>query len=144
MTISAIAAVLGGDTVLRRRVGTARELVELTREGIPTRALEQLAEQMNLSRVVIAKALGMSERTLSRRVGAKSRMTAGESDRVVRMARLVAQAGETLGGAANASKWLQTPNRAMGGERPFDCLDTDAGVQTVETVLGRIAYGLFS
>jgi len=32
----------------------------------------------------------------------------------------------------------------MGGERPFDRLDTDAGAQSVETVLGRIAYGVFS
>ena len=144
MTVAGIAAVLGGDTVLRRRVGTPRELVDLTREGIPASALERLAEQMGLSRLAVARALGISERTLSRRVGSRARMTAGESDRVVRMARLLAQAGETFGSAAKASQWLQTPNRAMGGERPFDRLDTDAGTQSVETVLGRIDYGIFS
>jgi putative toxin-antitoxin system antitoxin component (TIGR02293 family) len=43
-----------------------------------------------------------------------------------------------------ASRWLQTPNRALEGELPFNLLDTDAGVQSVETVLGRIAFGVYS
>jgi uncharacterized protein (DUF2384 family) len=43
-----------------------------------------------------------------------------------------------------ASHWLQTSNRGLGGEVPLDLMDTDAGVREVETVLGRIEYGLFS
>ncbi|HVH86567.1 MAG TPA: MbcA/ParS/Xre antitoxin family protein [Terriglobales bacterium] len=30
------------------------------------------------------------------------------------------------------------------GERPLDQLDTDMGTRTVEDVLGRIAYGVYS
>ncbi len=144
MTVAMIAAVLGGDSTLRRKVGTQRELVELTREGLPAGALDTLAGEMKLSRAAVAKALGISGRTLSRRVHAQARMTAVESDRVVRMARLLAMARETLGTDGKARDWMVTPNRVMGGERPFDRLDTDAGAQSMETVLGRIAYGVFS
>lgn len=144
MTVTSIATVLGGDSMLRRKVGTARELVELTREGLPAGALDRLAGEMKLSRTAVAKALGISGRTMSRRVHAQARMSAGESDRVVRMARLLAMARETLGTDEKATAWMMAPNRTMAGERPIDRLDTDAGSQSVETVLGRIAYGVFS
>ena len=39
---------------------------------------------------------------------------------------------------------LRTPNRALGGERPLDQLDTDIGARAVEDILGRIAYGVYS
>ena len=144
MTVMAIARVLGGDKVLRRRVGTAQELVSVTRDGLPAQVLDVLSEQLNLSRGAVAQALGISARTLSRRSAETSTLTAGESDRAVRLARIVAQALETLGTREKAATWLMTPNRAMAGERPFARMDTDAGAETVATVLGRIAYGVFS
>ena len=144
MTVTAIAAVLGGDKVLRRRVGTSRELAALTRDGLPAQVLDVLSEQLSLTRTAVAQALGISARTLSRRTSEMSTLTAGESDRAVRLARIVAQARETLGTREKAARWLITPNRAMGGERPLERLDTDAGVESVATVLGRIAYGVFS
>jgi putative toxin-antitoxin system antitoxin component (TIGR02293 family) len=60
------------------------------------------------------------------------------------MARVYANAIEMLGGEEIAIQWLGTPNRALGGERPLDLLDTDTGVRMVEDILGRIAYGVYS
>jgi putative toxin-antitoxin system antitoxin component (TIGR02293 family) len=40
--------------------------------------------------------------------------------------------------------WLKTPNRALGGEIPLQRLETDEGSQQVETILGRIEYGVYS
>ena len=51
---------------------------------------------------------------------------------------------ETLGDEEKAAAWLKTPNRALRGARPLDQLDTDPGVREVESVLGRIAYGVYS
>jgi uncharacterized protein (DUF2384 family) len=39
---------------------------------------------------------------------------------------------------------MAAPNRALGGKKPFDQLDTELGVRSVEEVLQRIAYGMFS
>ena len=63
---------------------------------------------------------------------------------MVRLAKVVAFAKEVLNSADAASQWLQIPNRALEGERPVDLLDTQTGSQMVETILGRIAYGLYS
>ncbi|HMF79165.1 MAG TPA: antitoxin Xre/MbcA/ParS toxin-binding domain-containing protein [Bryobacteraceae bacterium] len=144
MTISAIAELLGGRKVLRKDVETTSELVDLTRAGLPVDILNTVAGELDMQRVVLAKLLGISERTLSRRVTINARLTAEESDRMVRLARVLALAKETLGDMQKAGRWLQTPNRALEGDRPFDRLDTDAGVRSVEQVLGRIAYGVYS
>jgi putative toxin-antitoxin system antitoxin component (TIGR02293 family) len=144
MTISAIAEVLGGKKALRKEVETSAELVELTRAGLPAAILNTIARDLAMQRVSVGKLLGISERTLSRRAATNARLTAAESDRMVRLARVLALAKETLGTMDKAGHWLQTPNRALEGHKPFDRLDTDAGVRAVEQVLGRIAYGVYS
>jgi putative toxin-antitoxin system antitoxin component (TIGR02293 family) len=60
------------------------------------------------------------------------------------MARVFASAVELIGDEEKAIQWLGTPNRALGGERPLDQLDTDMGARMVEDILGRIAYGVYS
>jgi putative toxin-antitoxin system antitoxin component (TIGR02293 family) len=49
-----------------------------------------------------------------------------------------------LGEQEKAIAWLGTANRALGGDRPLDVLDTDVGARMVEDILGRIAYGVYS
>jgi putative toxin-antitoxin system antitoxin component (TIGR02293 family) len=144
MTVAAIAEVLGGRKTLKKQIRSSAELIELTRKGLPAEILLTLAAELSLQRTVVSRILGISERTLSRRVTTHARLTPEESDRTVRLARVLAAAKETLGGMEKASRWLQTPNRALEGQRPFEILDTDAGVHSVETVLGRIGYGVYS
>jgi putative toxin-antitoxin system antitoxin component (TIGR02293 family) len=144
MTVNAIAEVLGGRKVLKRKIGTAEELVRITREGLPVDILRELAEELDMDRRVIASLVGIPVRTLSRRLSSHSRLSAAESDRSVRLARIVAQAKDTFDDPPKAATWLQAPNRVLKGQRPIELLDTDAGVQQVETVLGRIAYGIYS
>ncbi len=107
-------------------------------------SLDTLAHELSIQRLAVATLLGISERTLTRRATSNGRLTAAESDRVVRLARVLALAKETLGSMEKASRWLQTSNRALEGDKPIDRLDTDIGVRSVEQVLGRIEYGLYS
>jgi putative toxin-antitoxin system antitoxin component (TIGR02293 family) len=144
MSVAAIAAVLGGTRLLKRKVDYESELTLLTREGLPVGALTSLARELSVERKTLARVVGISDRTLSRRIAKDERLSAEESDRTVRLARVVALATDTLGTARKASLWLQTPNMALNDQVPLELLDTDTGVRSVETILGRIAYGLFS
>jgi putative toxin-antitoxin system antitoxin component (TIGR02293 family) len=144
MTIAAIAEVLGGRKTLRQKIETSADLANATRAGLSVDSLDMLAQELSMPRAEVARLLGISERTLSRRVTSNSRLTAAESDRVVRLARILAQAKETLGDMEKAGRWLQTSNRALEGDKPIDRLDTDIGARSVEQVLGRIEYGLYS
>jgi putative toxin-antitoxin system antitoxin component (TIGR02293 family) len=144
MTVSAIARVLGGNKGLKSKVDTPTDLVRITRKGLPAETVRDVARELRLDRKLVAKVVGIPTRTLSRRLTERSRLSPAESDRLVRFARVIARAKDTFDDLAAAAQWLQTSNRSLNGQKPIDLLDTDTGVQQVETVLGRIAYGVYS
>ncbi len=144
MTSASIAEVLGGRRILGRQVRTLKDLAEIVRKGLPADALAVLGARLELNNIALSGKVGIPARTLSRRFSQHSRLTAAESDRAVRMARVYATAVEMIGNAAKAAAWLRTPNRALGGGLPIDQLDTDLGAKEVENILGRIAYGVYS
>lgn len=144
MAAHSIPDVLGGEAVLGRPMRKSGALAELVREGLPVKALLLLAERLDMRQAEISEKIGIPRRTLTRRLTEHSRLSAAESDRAVRLARVFASAAEMLGDEEKAAAWLKTPNRALRGARPLDQLDTDPGVREVEDVLGRIAYGVYS
>ncbi len=144
METAAIAEVLGGRKVLGKAVKKPDDLARLVREGLPARTVTALAEKLHIGNSVLSRQLGIPQRTLTRRLSQRSLLTPAESDRTVRVARVYANAVEMIGDPEKAIEWLRTPNRALGGERPLDQLDTDVGAQMVDDVLGRIAYGVYS
>lgn len=136
--------ILGGEAVLGRSVASRSALADLVREGLPAEALSELARRLDLRQSEISAKLGIPQRTLTRRLQHRSRLTSAESDRIVRMAQVYATAVDSLGSEDKAAQWLKTPNRVLRGTRPIDQLDTDPGVREVEDILGRIAYGVYS
>ena len=98
---------------------------------------------LGLSADSISASLSLPKRTLARRKK-QARLSADESDRLLRLARVAASAVDVFGDAHNASAWLRKPNRALGNASPLSRMDTDVGVRQVERVLGRIEHGIFS
>lgn len=144
MTAAAISAVLGGRKVLKRKVETEWDLQAITRDGLPVGTLTTLAAELELERKTLAKVVGISDRTLSRRLSSQSNLSPEESDRMLRLARVFAKAEDTFGTMEQAARWMRSPILALGDETPLDQLDTDAGAKLVEEVLYRIDYGIFS
>ena len=144
MATQTIPEVLGGELILGRPMNRNGALADLVREGLPVKSLFLLAERLNLRQAEISEKIGIPRRTLTRRLAQHSRLTAAESDRAVRLAQVFSNAIDTLGDEEKAAAWLKTPNRALRGGRPLDQLDTDPGVREVESVLGRISYGVYS
>jgi putative toxin-antitoxin system antitoxin component (TIGR02293 family) len=144
MTVAAIAEVLGGRKTLKRKVENDTDLRVVTRDGLPVGTLAALAAKLGVERSRLARVVGISERTLSRRIANEARLSAEESDRMMRLARVFAKAEDTFGNSDSAGRWLQTKNLSLGDEVPLDLLDTDAGTKEVESVLYRIDYGMFS
>ena len=138
-----IVETLGGHRVMKARVRSVDRLQARVRTGLPYSALEALAERLNAPVGELSDTLGVPARTLARRRRA-GRLTAAESDRLVRLGRIVALAVEVLGDRAKAARWLRQPNRALGQLVPLHHLDTDLGAREVETVLLRIEHGVYS
>ncbi|SEG59808.1 putative toxin-antitoxin system antitoxin component, TIGR02293 family [Bryocella elongata] len=144
MTAAAIATVLGGRKTLKRTVKSDMDLRVVTREGIPVATLPQLAQKLGVDLKTLAKVVGISDRTLSRRIAANARLTLEESDRTMRVARVFARAEDVLGASEKAARWMQSPVLALADHTPLELLDTDLGAQWVTDVLGRIEWGVYS
>ena len=138
--LRAVVDELGGEAVLKRRLSRNIDLQAAIREGFPQRVIEELMRAAGLSIKELAACLDLSPRSLQRR-RREGRLARYESDRVYRLARIVALAKSSLGGRDAATRWLKRPNRALGGKAPLAVIDTELGARSVENVLGRIAFG---
>lgn len=136
----AVVKQLGGKNALGRRLSTDSDLRDAIREGFPPAVLDQLLRFSGLTLKELADALDLSPRSLQRR-RRSGRLARFESDRLYRLARIVALAQQSLGSHERAMRWLKRGNRALAGVAPIAALDTELGSRQVENVLGRIAYG---
>jgi putative toxin-antitoxin system antitoxin component (TIGR02293 family) len=138
--LNAVIKQLGGRHTLGRTFSTVGELKDAIREGFPPAVVERLMTASGLTLKELAEALDLSPRSLQRR-RRSGRLARFESDRLFRLARIVALAHQNLGGQELTARWLKRPNRALGGSSPISVIDTELGARQVENVLGRIAYG---
>jgi putative toxin-antitoxin system antitoxin component (TIGR02293 family) len=137
--LRAVIRELGGRRTLGRALANDRDLRDAIREGFPHAVLQELMRASGLTLKELADALDLSTRSLQRR--RRGRLARFESDRLYRMARLLALARESLGDAARATRWLKRTNHSLGGVAPIAAIDTEPGARQVEDILGRIAYG---
>ena len=83
-------------------------------------------------------------RTLARRREGGVSLSAGESDRVLRLERISEMADRVFADHEKAQRWLRKESRALDGARPIDLLESETGAYIVEQELHRIDYGMFS
>jgi putative toxin-antitoxin system antitoxin component (TIGR02293 family) len=83
-------------------------------------------------------------RTLSHRIAKGERLTVEESDRALRLARIVAIAGIAFGERAKALEWLAAPKKQFGGASALAMVRTEAGARVVEELLIRVDEGYFA
>jgi putative toxin-antitoxin system antitoxin component (TIGR02293 family) len=138
-----IVRILGGEEVVGRKLRSRSDLIPVLRKGLRYRALDRVMDGLDLTQQQVVDSLALSKRTLARRKG-EGRLSAEESDRLYRIARVAARAEEVFGSTDTVKRWLVHPNRALGGSTPLSLLDTYEGTSEVEAVLGRIEHGVFS
>lgn len=123
-------------------LGGPVELHARLEEGLPYEALERLRAVLDISSARIAELVRVPLRTLARRKDA-GRLQPEESDRLVRLARVVALAlGLFDGDVSPARAWLAQPQMALGRQAPLDLATTDVGAREVERLIGRLEHGI--
>ena len=133
----------GGRSIFGRSLRTENDLRAAIREGFPQTVVGEAMRSAEVSLKRLAEILDLSPRSLQRRRH-EGRLARHESDRLYRLARIVALAKHYLGAEATATRWLKRPNPALGGAAPLELIDKELGKRSVENVLGRIAYGSVS
>lgn len=141
MTVQQIAASLGGEKALLHKIKNTIDFDQIIRQGIPWNAGKHIKQILGLKDDQFAYFLGMSVRTMMRRKSGR-RMSPVESDRLFRLAKIYTFAVEVFEDGDMAIKWLNREQVGLGGRRPLEMIQTEAGEKEVENLLGRIEYGV--
>ena len=129
------------------------ELITLIRGGVPASGVKRIVADLRLDQKSAFRALNLKTATINRKATRNESLSRDESERVIGMARLVAQlqsiveeSGDPQGFDAPAwlSRWLREPLPALGGQQPLDLLDTMEGQALVASVLAKLQSGAYA
>jgi putative toxin-antitoxin system antitoxin component (TIGR02293 family) len=116
------------------------ELLMRVEQGLSVDSVRALAgngaSQVEIYDLVIPR------RTLDHRTANRQPLTCEESDKLVRLARVVALAEAVFGDAGKAERWLRKPKVRLGDSSPMQRLATDMGARLVEEMLQQIDHGI--
>lgn len=82
-------------------------------------------------------------RTPQHRRSRREKLTVEESDRVLRVIRVLSLAESVYGSRERALAWLRNPHARLDGRAPLSLLKTDTGSRIVEELLVQIDEGMF-
>lgn len=88
--------------------------------------------------------LVIPKRTLARRRANHEPLTVEETDKALRLGRIVLQAERVFADAEKAHRWLRKAKRELEGETPLAFLASESGARLVEEMLHRIEHGIFA
>lgn len=116
------------------------DVLRLQREGVPLPAFERLAARLPASGAEV-----VVSRSSRRRRSAAGVLSAAESEKALRVARVLAHAIELFGDEQEAQEWLARPGDYVPGEAavsPLELCAHEAGAQLIENRVLRAQYGM--
>lgn len=136
ITPGKIAAVLGLEPVPR----TFAELDAWVASGLPKAALKSCIARICLTAEDCRRLLYriVPEATYKRR---RDRLSAGESERAERLARVYATVQYVWDSDDDARAFLHAPHVMLKGQTPLDVSMTELGARRVEDLLWKLYYG---
>ena len=120
---------------------TEGDMLRIVEERLPPSVIKRLAtlglERREIDAVVIPS------RTLQHRCSRREKLTIEESDRVLRIIRVLSLTESVYGSRERALAWLRKPHARLNGRTPLSLLNTDTGSRIVEDMLIQIDEGMF-
>ena len=120
------------------------DLSDKIKAGFPFNSFVILARSMGVTKKELAELIQISTRTLNRRQK-EGKLKGDESDRLLRFARIFAQALDLFEGDQEAAQdWLSSEVPALKGATPLEASKTEEGVREVEDLIVRLEQGVFA
>lgn len=135
-----VADILGGDRVLDRAVASLADLEAAVSAGLPVGSLDETARYVALDR---KSAADIKDRLVPRATRARRRrLKLAESERVARLARIMALAEYVWESKEDARAFMSEPHALLGNRAPLDLAETELGARRVEDLLMKLEYSL--
>ena len=142
INIARVSDVLGGARILKHRVRTLNDLHDIVAAGLQKTSVQALFSHLSERYDIELQPLRdfvAPRATLKRR---RTRLSPTESQRLERLARIVAMTEEVWQDHTAASEFLTRPHRSLGGRTPLQMAATDLETWRVEDLLASIEFGL--
>ncbi len=135
-----IAEVMGGQAILRRRIRSLSDLDRSVSSGLPKGTLRHVVDRVYSARSDARRALYLvvPEATFKRR----TRLSAEESGKTERLARVIALAEHVWDHREDAREWLTKAHPELGGKAPMAAALTELGARQAEEILDKLFFGL--
>ncbi|NIF24379.1 type II RES/Xre toxin-antitoxin system antitoxin [Candidatus Pantoea multigeneris] len=112
-------------------------------EGLDGKIANLIADWVQITQNDLRKMSGIPSTTFSR--SAKARFSSDQSERLVRIVRVIDRAVELFEGDKDAAKkWLNEPNRALGWKVPAELMASETGAYEVMKLITRLEHGVYS
>ena len=137
-----LAALLGVKSTRKSGGFTTLDLAAAVSRGLRVEAMDRLCTLLAPGDAALRHRI-VPKATLARRQrSANRRLSAAESDKLVRLARLWTFAIDVWGSPVAAQRFLAEPHMLLGGRIPREmATETEVGARAVEALLGRLKYG---
>lgn len=130
-----------GDWLGVRSPATEAEILRIVEGRLPASVIKRLLT-LGLERSEIHDTV-IPARTLQHRRSRREKLTPEESDRVLRVLRILSSAESVYGNRERALTWLRKPQARLEGRSPLSLVKTDTGSRIVEELLTQIDEGMF-
>lgn len=112
-------------------------------EGLDGKVANLIVDWAKITQNDLRKMSGIPSTTFSRSV--KTRFTSEQSERLVRIIRVIDRAVELFeGNKEEAQKWLNEPNRALSWKVPAELMASETGAYEVIKLITRLEHGVYS
>lgn len=127
----------------RKMIAVTADMEPVLRAGLPALALHHVHQALSMSVADFSPMLGISPRSFYEMLKRK-RVGMTVSDRLFRVAQVIANATTIFQSRPKAIEWMHTPLPGLGGETPLSKLGTEIGTTRVHEVLSAIEHGVYA
>ena len=127
--------------LLDAQIHSGADLAKLARERIPVDVIDRLSnfglEARELSFII-------RRRTLTHRRQRHEHLSIDESDKAIRLAKILAQTTTSFSNREKAIRWLRCAQRRFGGRSALELLSSEHGARVIEEAIVQIDEGYFT
>lgn len=140
---TAIEQLLGGSDLIGHPIRNEMDLYELSKTGLPKKALVNLIQNLGFTVKSMASLLNVTERTIQRK-NDMDLLDGVTSEQILQVADVYSRGSTVFDSPEGFKQWLAFENKALNNRKPIDLLSSRYGAQMVLDEIGRIENGIIA
>jgi len=117
-------------------------IIQEIRKGFDWQKVERFQKKYGIKDELVARMIGLSDRTLTRHRKEREPLDSVASDRFYRAEKIIELATSVFENKDAAMQWLRRAQPGLANLIPLEILDTEPGSHAVQTLLTQIEYSV--